>query len=448
VVAVRWSSSGWSGPLAKLSALGDADSGNNPAYYTSLQAANVDGDRRQELIGRDTGGINVYQLRSGTWTLMNRFYSPFSDTTQQPDCPFANESDVCFGSGPAYYDTIQLADINGNGREELLGRASDGVRTLRYQGNAPDAWGRLATLSALSDAGGYTDQKYWETIQFADIDGDGRAEALARDQNGLNAWSYSRATNSWTPVPTKTPLQLADDPWGSDRSYYSTIETGDVDGDGRADVVARGPYGIRTWFYNRRGTGGWERYLAEGYPDFPTAGQRAAFAALNNQAGDSIPGGGSNVRDVWQGEDPPAQQDLTSLRTLVLNVGNCSNQQQGLPPQYASCTPPQSSSGFTAAEWTSMLNEVIAEIFWAQQVWSHFYDPATGSRRSGSCWSTLSSLSSRSSPTTCAWTGPKRRTPRSPPPSGSPTCSASREQWSPSTPSSSRSSRPCGWPAR
>ncbi len=377
IVGVRWTASGWV-RLPDLNFLGDTDGGKLPAYYTSLQAANVDGDRRQELIGRDDVGISVYKLRSGTWSRMNRFSSPFTDELEQPDCPFTSPGTTCFGTGPAYYGTIQLADVNGNGREELLGRASDGVRTLRYQGDTPDAWGRLQTLADLSDAGGYTAQKYWETIQFADINGDGRAEALARDQNGLGAWSYDPGAKAWSKLAPKTPLALADDPWGLDRSYYSTIQTGDVDGDRRADVVARGPYGIRTWFYNRRGSGGWERYLADGYADF-TDGQKTAFDALNQQAHSQglITPAESTVRDVWADASPPSLDDLTRLQNGLVTLGNCVNA-SGSPPQYQACTPPQGSSGFNATDWTSVLNEMFAEIFWARSVWSYLYDPATG----------------------------------------------------------------------
>jgi len=379
VVAAKWTSSGWT-RLPNLNFLGDDDNGKNPAYYTSLQAANVDGDRRQELVGRDDGGIAVYKLRSGTWTRTSKFSSAFSDELEQPDCPFVIPGTTCFGSGPAYYDTIQFADVNGDGPEELLGRASDGVRTLRYQGDAPDAWGRLQTLTDLSDANGYTAQKYWETIQFADINGDGRAEALARDKDGLNAWSYDAGSKAWAKLAPQTPLQLADDPWGSDRSYYSTIETGDVDGDGRADVVARGPYGVRTWFFNRAGsTGGWASYLPYGYPDF-TGGQTAAFDALNQQAHAQglITLAENTVRDVWADAGPPGQDDLTKLRDGLVMLGGCVNPIPGaVPPRYQSCTPPAGAT-FSAADWTNVLNEVFAEIYWAGGVMSHFYDPING----------------------------------------------------------------------
>ena len=82
----------------------------------------------------------------------------------------------------------------------------------------------------------------------------------------------TRYRKAWTQLPANPSLALGSDPWLSHPEYYATIQVGDVDGDGRDDVVARGPSGIRTWFYDRRKTGGWERYLPDGYPAFQTAG--------------------------------------------------------------------------------------------------------------------------------------------------------------------------------
>jgi uncharacterized repeat protein (TIGR01451 family) len=388
--AFNWTGSSWK-QLALFSDLGDKGGFNDPRYWPSIQLANLDGDLRDELVARDASGLSAYKYRSASWTKISRFYKPFSDNPSGgPDCPFTFPGNTCFGAGPAYYGTIQFADVDGNGRDELLGRASDGLRMLRYRGDTPDAWGRLATLSDLSDANGYTAQQYWETLQFADINGDGRAEALARDKNGLNAWSYDPGSKAWTKLAPSTPLALADDPWGGDRSYYSTIETGDVDGDRRSDVVARGPYGIRTWFYNRRATGGWERFLEGGYPDFPTracssgvappCGQQAAFNELNQQAHTPTWGllgpGQDTVRDVWAAASPPSYDELTKLHDGLVRLGNCVNA-SGSPPQYQTCTPPTAPT-FTADEWTKVLNEMFAELYWASGVWSHIYDSATG----------------------------------------------------------------------
>jgi hypothetical protein len=277
-----------------------------------------------------------------------------------------------WGSSAAYWKTIRFANITGDLNLQVLGRGVDGLEAYELHGGV---WTKLGTLTALSDANGFNQAKYWRSITYADIDGDGRQEVLARGPQGLVAYKYDPASNSWSQLPGS--INLADDPWGSDPSYYSTIRAGDITGDGRDAVIARGPSGIRTWFYNRRATGGWERYLPDapnGYPDFPTAGEQAAFAALSTQAKTHgvIPLGAASVRDVWDQENAPAPSDLSLLQQGVLSLAGCSGQNPGNPPSFASCTPPAGSSGFTAADWTAVINDVLSEIFSAQQVVAFF----------------------------------------------------------------------------
>ena len=162
--------------------------------------------------------------------------------------------------------------------------------------------GTLPTLTDLARRGASVWPALWGTIRTGDIDGNAREEVLALDGSGLQAWSYEPASKAWHQLQPSTPLALTGD-WLTKPEYYSTIQAGDVDGDGRDDVVARGPFGIRTWFYDRRGTGGWERYLPDGYPDFPgtaTTGRKGAFTALNTLAlAKRAITSGSTMRDVW-----------------------------------------------------------------------------------------------------------------------------------------------------
>ena len=390
-----------------------------PSCYLSIQAANVapDGtvsdfstdppeftlpDRPNEILQRTVAGVAGYTFGTigladgsgppwfaigpaasypyGVGGVLNEPpYGPFADVPSA-DCPFSAAgasgpgSSDCLGTSPSYYETLQAANIDGRPGDELLARASDGLRVKRWNGSGYDS---LATLHALAGAPGSIPPGVWGSIRTGDINGDGKADVLFVDAKGqLEAWTYDPGANQWNELPTTTQLNLGTD-FVNNPAYYSTLQVGDVNGDGRADVVARGPFGIRTWFYNRRGTGGWETYLPSGYPAFPTAGQQAAFAELNQQAKAAtnpiIPKGDNTVRDVWTGEGAPDSNDLSNLQQGILSFAGCSGLNPGTPPSYQSCTPPAGSVGFSADDWTTVVNEMLSEIAAQQQVNSFYY---------------------------------------------------------------------------
>jgi hypothetical protein len=307
---------------------------------------------------------------------------PFSDDAPGPDCPFSLDggsgfgSGDCLGSSPWYYETLRTANIDGFPGDELLARTSDGLRVKRFNGTGYDS---LATLTALGDPDVITlaeSPGLWGSIRTGDIDGDGKDEVLALDGTALQAWSYDTTANAWHKLQPSTPLALARDPWLTHPEYYSTIQVGDVDGDGHDDVVARGPYGIRTWFYDRRGTGGWERYLPEGFAPWPNPQQEAAYKALTPVAkqGHAIPDTANEVRDVWAGETEPEATDLTNLQVgnkSLPAVAGCTGPVTG-SPTYQACTPPAGSTAFGAGDWTQMVNELLIEIDAAQDVVGYF----------------------------------------------------------------------------
>jgi len=171
---------------------------------------------------------------------------------------------------------------------------------------------------------------------------------------------------TWTELPAAPALNLGGSLWLSDASYYSTLEVGRVAAGAPDAVIARGPFGVRTWFYNRNGSGGWTSLMPQdisSYPQF-AGGQAAAWAELNTLA---QYGPSGTVRDLWTAPTAPRDDDLTDLSNAVLVFAGCSGETSANPPTYSSCAVPAGSSGFTAADWTAVVNETLAEIYYARQ---------------------------------------------------------------------------------
>lgn len=161
---------------------------------------------------------------------------------------------------PQYYKTIQCADIDGDKRAEILARGPNGIVGYKYNPTTQSLDPISSTGSdAMSDAGGWDHPEYYETIHFGDVDGDGCEELICRGYADILIWKYGN--NQWTAI-TRGP-KWADDPGGSSDGtqwnlpqYYTTIQCADVDGDGVAEVIGRSKYGIRVGKYNAR-TGVW-----------------------------------------------------------------------------------------------------------------------------------------------------------------------------------------------
>jgi hypothetical protein len=83
---------------------------------------------------------------------------------------------------------------------------------------------------------------HWGTIDFPDVNGDGKADRCGRGMSGI--YCALSTGSSFEEGTVWTSNYSNDKDWGTSESYWGTIQFPDVTGDGRADVCGRGAAGI------------------------------------------------------------------------------------------------------------------------------------------------------------------------------------------------------------
>ena len=69
-----------------------------------------------------------------------------------------------WNNGPEYYSTIEFVDLNFDGKADVCGRSSTGIECALNTGSGFGP--AYPTWSAFSDADGGNGQQYYSTIQF------------------------------------------------------------------------------------------------------------------------------------------------------------------------------------------------------------------------------------------------------------------------------------------
>lgn len=263
------------------------------------ELADVNGDNRADIVAFGEGGTYV-ALGQANGT----FGATFVATGQFGHSVGAGG----WASDDRYHR--ELADVNGDNRDDIVGFGNDGVYVALANSNGTFGAAQVASVNFGYNvgAGGWTsDNIYPRTL--ADVNGDGRADVVAFGEGGTYvALGQTNGTFGVAFVATGEFGRSAPaGGWTSNEVYYR--ELADVNGDGRADIVGFGQSAVYVALGQQNGTfaasqvvsgnfgagpeaGGWgsqdtfPRHLADvnndGFVDIVGFGASGVYVALSN----------------------------------------------------------------------------------------------------------------------------------------------------------------------
>jgi hypothetical protein len=160
---------------------------------------------------------------------------------------------VPISAGWGGFTAIFSADLNGDGKPDIIARDANGTLWLFTGTGKSGVGGQWASglnpgVPISSGWGGFT------AIVSADLNGDGKADILARDSSG-NLWGFAGSGTSGAAGANSsglTSLGVVSVGWNG----FTFLVTGDLNHDGKADVVARDGSGAVSFFAGTGGTHG------------------------------------------------------------------------------------------------------------------------------------------------------------------------------------------------
>jgi hypothetical protein len=205
--------------------------------------ADINGDHRADIVGFGSSG--VYSSLSNA---AGGFSSPTLVST-------SFGYDLQAGGWTSNDHAPRLAnDVNGDGRADLVGFGGAGVYVALAQGAGQFGSPQLVLTSFGSDsaAGGWSSEDHYP-IRMGDVNGDGRADIVGFGSEGVYVafGTPSGGFSSAQLLLRSFGTDVSAGGWSSDTVFHR--ELGDVNGDGRADIVGFGGAGTYIAFSTGNG---------------------------------------------------------------------------------------------------------------------------------------------------------------------------------------------------
>jgi hypothetical protein len=156
---------------------------------------------------------------------------------------------VGYGLDDTYFGSIRFADVNHDNKIDVCGRNSDGIECATNGGTGMFAGVFQRENVEFSDALLWFDSPSGTTMQYGDIDGDGYQDVCGRGGDGIICMlgTGSVTVNAGferAHIWSNTGDFSDDQGWNANAAYYGSIRLGDINGDGRADVCGRKANGV------------------------------------------------------------------------------------------------------------------------------------------------------------------------------------------------------------
>ncbi|MEV0675116.1 VCBS repeat-containing protein [Actinosynnema sp. NPDC050436] len=218
-----WNSNAFAGQWNAPAGIGGVGSTD----HTRLHFPDLDGDGRDDLVRVEGDGTLT------AWRNNNAFAGQWSAPA------------TIGGVGSTDHTRLRFGDLDGDGRDDLVRFEADGTLAAWRNNNAlAGQWGAPGTIGGV----GSTDHT---RLRLADLDGDARADLVRVESDGLlTAWWNSNAfAGQWN-----SPVTIG----GVGTTDHTRIEFADLDGDNKADAIRAEANGTLTaWWNNNAFAGQW-----------------------------------------------------------------------------------------------------------------------------------------------------------------------------------------------